>query len=141
MGSAGWKFALSGAAMWAVGTVFFYFRAGHTFERGPLLYAINASATVLLFVLAFRGLAIAFKAPRAQWCAGALCFILPGMLGEIPILLNFSRTLPTLAPGSGANYAAFLFCGYAAVGLYALTGGVTRDTKTAGSSSPGMGAR
>lgn len=116
----GWKLAASGSVLWMLGTIFFYFRASQTFERGPTLYVTNVIVTVLVYVFSFWLLARAFKAPRSDWGSAALWFVLPGMLGEIPVLLAFPSTLPTLAPVSAAAYAAFLFCGYVAVGLFAL---------------------
>jgi hypothetical protein len=115
-----WKMTLAGAAAWAVGTFYFYFRAAATFQHGPLVYWSNAAVTIVAYVLLFRRLLRLFGvAPRdTGW--SALLFVLPGMTGEILALLNSSLLLPGMRSESVVIYAAFLFAGYASMGYYAL---------------------
>lgn len=50
-----------------------------------------------------------------NWLQGAICLALPGMLGEIPILFDFSHVMSDMQPETAGRYAAFLFSGYAAI--------------------------
>ncbi len=114
------KLAVCGASTWLLGTVYYFFRAGQTFERGPAVFWINSVITVAVYVLLFRWLVKALRVAPVDTGRAALLFIVPGMAGEIPVLLNFTAALPTMRLESASSYSAFLFCGYVAVGVYAL---------------------
>lgn len=110
----------AGAAAWALGTAFYYFYGRGTFEAGAFVYVTNVLIAGLLYVLLFRGLARAAGVPADRRAEAALVFILPGMAGEIPLLMFFEHAMPMLRIGTAGPYAAFLFVGYVSTGLFAL---------------------
>jgi len=114
------KMLLAGAAAWAAGTVYFFFRAAATFQHGPLVYWLNAAVVIVAYVLLFRRLLERLGVEPQDTGWAALLFVLPGMTGEILALLDSSVLLPGMSAQSVVTYAAFLFAGYAAMGYYAL---------------------
>ncbi len=120
MKSSEWKMILAGGSAWAAGTIYFFFRAAATFQNGPLVYWSNAAITIGAYVLLFRRLLKIFGIAPHDTGGAALLFVMPGMSGEILALLNSSVLLPGLRSESVITYAAFLFAGYASLGIYAL---------------------
>lgn len=120
MKSSEWKMILAGAAAWAAGTIYFFFRAAATFGHGPLVYWSNAVITIIAYVLLFRRLLKLFGVEPHDAGGAALLFVLPGLTGEVLGLLNSSVMLPGVPSESVVVYAAFLFAGYASIGYYAL---------------------
>jgi hypothetical protein len=120
MKTSDWKMILAGGLAWTAGTIYFFFRAAATFQHGALVYSANAAVTILAYVLLFRRLLKQCKVEPHDTGWAALLFVLPGMTGEIPALLNSSFLLPGLRPESVIIYAACLFAGYSCMGFYAV---------------------
>ncbi|MEM1291601.1 MAG: DUF5367 domain-containing protein [Cyanobacteria bacterium P01_H01_bin.162] len=82
------------------------------FEGSSVGYWLNVIFTGALYIAASLGLMKWRKIERQDWLQGAVCIALPGMLGEVPILVGFSEFMSNMQPETAGRYAAFLFGGY-----------------------------
>ena len=105
-------FIFFGFAIWATATLIFQVAGSYFFEGSMLFYWLNVVttgalyATVALGIMKWRGI------KQTDWLQCAVCIAMPGMLGEIPILADFSRLMSNMQPETAGRYAAFLFGGY-----------------------------
>ncbi len=104
-----------GALVWAIATAALAVLAGPLFGSGKLIYWLSTvtlcTSFVLLFVLGARWSGTA----RHDWVRAAALFATPGLIGEVPVMLNFKAAVPSLPAEAASGYAAFLFLGYGAL--------------------------
>jgi Family of unknown function (DUF5367) len=104
-----------GFAIWLVGTLYYGWRGAAIFETSRTRYWIAFivsplfSAILCLGILRWRHIA-----PR-NWAPAMLLLALPGMVGEVIVLSNFSTFMPRMHAASRSRYGAFLFAAYALV--------------------------
>ncbi len=127
---------LTGAALWAVATATLA-----EFGGGGVLFrwywpavAIICAGFVGFFLLMLRWR----KAPAFARLTAATCLALPGMVGEVPVLLTFPAMVPSFGEADAGSFGAFLFCGYSALFAAALWPGLFQAPGTAshGDSEP-----
>lgn len=105
-------FVLLGSAVWVVATLVYRMIGSYFFESSEVGYWLNTIVTGILSVAMFLGLMKWWKIEQKDWLEGAICLALPGMLGEIPILADFSGLMSNMQPETAGRYAAFLFGAY-----------------------------
>lgn len=105
-------FIALGFIIWAVATLFFRMTGSFFFEGSVAGYWLNLISTGILYAGVSLGLMKWRKIDQKDWLQGAICIALPGMLGEIPILVGFSELMSNMQPATAGRYAAFLFGGY-----------------------------
>ena len=103
---------LVGLVIWATATLVFRIAGSYFFEGSVLGYWLNVVVTGALYAALAVGLMKWCGIKQTDWLQGAVCIALPGMLGEIPILADFSSLMSNLQPETAGRYAAFLFGGY-----------------------------
>jgi Family of unknown function (DUF5367) len=108
-------FVLLGFVVWAAATLVFRMTGSYFFEGAAAGYWLNAIATGILYAAVSLGLMKWWKIKQKDWLQGAICIALPGMLGEIPILADFSGLMSNMQPETAGRYAAFLFGGYSSL--------------------------
>ena len=101
-----------GFAIWATATLVFRVSGSFFFEGSMLGYWLNVVATGALYAALAIGLMKWCGIQQVDWLQGAVCIALPGMLGEIPVLADFSSLMSNMQPETAGRYAAFLFGGY-----------------------------
>jgi len=112
--------AVFGALAWAAGTMLFRSTGHDIFEGTPAAFWANVLATpvftfgLLCALTRLRGLSVHALPPAA------LAFVLPGMLGEVLVLMSFRELMTSMRPETAGRYAAFLFAGYTMVFLLSL---------------------
>lgn len=105
-------FITLGFIIWAAATLVFRMTGSSFFEGSANRYWLNVIFTGILYAVVSLGLMKWGKIQQKDWLQGAICIALPGMLGEIPILVNFSELMSNMQPATAGRYAAFLFGGY-----------------------------
>ena len=106
---------LFGLVIWAVATLVFRIAGSYFFEGSVLGYWLNVVVTGGLYAALAIGLMKGCGIQQIDWLQGAVCLALPGMLGEIPVLADFSSLMSNMQPETAGRYAAFLFGGYASL--------------------------
>lgn len=101
-----------GFAIWVAGTLVYRMTGASFFEGSAARYWLNVILTGILYAVVSLGLMKWRKIEQKDWLQGAICIALPGMLGEIPILADFSELMSNMQPETAGRYAAFLFGGY-----------------------------
>ena len=105
-------FILLGFAIWAAATLVYHMIGSSFFEGSAAGYWLNVICTGILYAVVSLGLMKWRKIEPKDWLQAAICIVLPGMLGEIPILAGFSELMSNMQPETAGRYAAFLFGGY-----------------------------
>jgi Family of unknown function (DUF5367) len=105
-------FIALGLVIWAAATSVYRMTGSSFFEGSATGYWLNISFTGIVYAVVSLGLMKWRKIQQKDWLQGAICIALPGMLGEIPILANFSELMSNMQPETAGRYAAFLFGGY-----------------------------
>ncbi|TBR58641.1 hypothetical protein B4U84_22345 [Westiellopsis prolifica IICB1] len=108
-------FVLLGFVIWVVGTSVYRLAGSYFFEGGAAKYWLNVIVTGILYSAVSLGLMKWRHIEQKDWLQGAICIVLPGMLGEIPILADFSGLMSNMQPETAGKYAAFLFGGYSSL--------------------------
>lgn len=103
---------LVGLVIWAAATLVFRIAGSYFFEGSVLGYWLNVVVTGGLYSVLAIGLMKGYGIKQTDWLQGAVCIALPGMLGEIPVLADFSSLMSNMQPETAGRYAAFLFGGY-----------------------------
>jgi Family of unknown function (DUF5367) len=85
------------------------------FEGSAAGYWLSVIITGILYAAVSLGLMQWRKIKQKDWLEGAICITLPRMLGEIPILADFSGLMRNMQPETAGRYAAFLFGGYSSL--------------------------
>jgi hypothetical protein len=85
------------------------------FEGAAAGYWLNVIITGILYAAVSLGWMQWRKIKQKDWLEGAICITLPRMLGEIPILADFSGLMRNMQPETAGRYAAFLFGGYSSL--------------------------
>lgn len=106
---------LLGFIIWAAGTAAYRSFGVYFFEGAAFSYWLNVLITGSLYAAGSIGLLRWRGIQQHDWLQAAICIALPGMLGEIPILVNFSHLMSNMQPATAGRYAAFLFGGYSLV--------------------------
>lgn len=101
-----------GFVVWSVATIGLAVLAGPLFGSGKSAYWLSTIGLCIGFDLLFVGAAALVRLPRREWGQAAALFAAPGLLGEVPVMLNIADALPSLPIGAAPGYAAFLFLGY-----------------------------
>lgn len=104
-----------GFAIWLLGTVYYAWRGASIFESSKARYWIAFIASPLLSAILCFAILRWRHIASANWAPAMLLLALPGMVGEVVVLSNFSTFLPKMHAASGARYGAFLFAAYALV--------------------------
>lgn len=108
-------FFLFGCVIWLVGTLVYRMAGSYFFEGSAAGYWLNVIVTGMLYAAGSLGLMKWRRIEQKDWLQGAICIALPGMLGEIPILADFSGLMSNMQPETAGRYAAFLFGGYSSL--------------------------
>lgn len=109
------SFVLLGFVIWVLGTLVYRLAGSYFFEGSVAEYWLNVIVTGMLYAAASLGLMKWRHIEQKDWLQGAICIALPGMLGEIPILADFSGLMSNMHPETAGRYAAFLFGGYSSL--------------------------
>ena len=109
------SFVLLGFVIWAAGTSVYRTAGSYFFEGSSAQYWLNVIVTGILYSAVSLGLMKWRRIEQKDWLQGAICIALPGMLGEIPILADFSELMSSMQPETAGRYAAFLFGGYSSL--------------------------
>jgi Family of unknown function (DUF5367) len=109
------SFVLLGFAIWVAGTLIYRIAGSYFFEVSSAQYWLNAIATSIFYAAVALGVMKWRRIDRRDWLQGAICIVLPGMLGEIAILSSFSELMSSMQPETAGRYAAFLFAGYSSL--------------------------
>lgn len=104
-----------GFGIWAAATLVFRASGSYFFEGSVFGYWLNVVVTGALYSALSIGLMKGCGVKQANWLQCAVCIALPGMLGEIPVLADFSSLMSNMQPETAGRYAAFLFAGYASL--------------------------
>lgn len=110
----------AGTVVWAAATGALVFLGGLLFGSGWMRFAASTAAIGAAFVVLFFLLARLTGTDRPDLVRAASLFSVPGMIGEVPILLAFDRTIASMSADQAGLYAAFLFLGYAVLLIAAL---------------------
>jgi hypothetical protein len=102
-----------GASVWVVATGGLTLLAGPLFGSSELVYWLSSITISVLFVFLFVLAARWTRTPRHEWVRAAALFAVPGLFGEVTVMLNFGAAVPSLPMQEASRYAAFLFFGYA----------------------------
>ncbi len=105
----------AGMGTWAVATAALMVLGGPLLGSGTLRYALSAAVIIAAFIGLFMALARMIGTPRTNLVQAATLFSIPGMVGEVPVLLAFDRVITSMSSSQSGLYAAFLFLGYAAL--------------------------
>ncbi len=108
-------FAILGFAIWIAATLIYRWIGSYLFEGSAIGYWLNVGATGALVTAVALGLMQWRGVEQRDWLVCAICIVLPGMLGEIPVLSFFSEVMSNMQPETAGRYAAFLFAGYALI--------------------------
>jgi Family of unknown function (DUF5367) len=108
-------FVLLGFVVWAAATSVYRMTGSYFFEGSAAGYWLNVIITGILYAAVSLGLMKWRKIKQKDWLQGAICIALPGMLGEVPILADFSGLMSNMQPETAGRYAAFLFGGYSSL--------------------------
>ncbi len=108
-------FVLLGFVVWATATLVYRMNGSYFFEGSTAGYWLNMVATGILCAAVPLVLAKWRCIEQKDWLQVAICLALPGMLGEIPMLANFSDLMSNMQPETAGRYAAFLFGCYSSL--------------------------
>lgn len=106
---------LSGFAIWAAATLVYRMAGLYFFETSTAGYWVNVIISGILCATVPLGLMKWWCIEQKDWLQGAICFALPGMLCEIPILYSFSELMSNMQPETAGRYAAYLFGSYSSL--------------------------
>lgn len=106
----------TGAAVWASATALLALWGGMLFQ----FYWPAVAAICGAFVIFFLAMSRVRRIAPAHQLRAAACLAIPGVLGEVPVLLTFPQMVPSFAPDAAGQYGAFLFLGYGALFAIAL---------------------
>jgi hypothetical protein len=104
-----------GFVIWLLGSIYYAYRGAAILETTRLRYWISFALSAIVSGALCVGLFQWRHIPPANWASAALLIVLPGMIGEVVVLLNLSTFMPRLHATSGGRYGAFLFASYALV--------------------------
>lgn len=111
----------AGFAVWLIATLVLGWIGDLFLERGMVVYIVFVIAVCLGFVALFAFLARLAKLARPALLQAAVAFSIAGMAGEVIVMMTFPMFVPALSASTAGPFAAFLFCGYAALLSYALS--------------------
>jgi Family of unknown function (DUF5367) len=105
----------AGLVVWVVASIVLSVLAGTLFASGVILYIVSTIGLSAAFVGLFLILARWMGTRQADYLLAAAWFCVPGLFGEVPVMLMFPMLVASM-PGYGAGlYGAFLFLGYGAL--------------------------
>ena len=110
---------LLGFGIWLSGAVMFRLGGALLFENGLPILAATAVGIALSVCFLLSGVMSWRKAPTSQSVTVAVIMTLPGLLGDVAYILNFSR-ITGLQPTTAGPFAAVLIFGTAVLFAYAL---------------------
>lgn len=105
-------FLVLGLAIWVAATLILRIAGSYFFESSILFYWIDVVTTGTLYTAVALGIMRWRGIEQTDWLHCAVCVAIPGMLGEIPIMADFSELMSNMQPETAGRYAAFLFGGY-----------------------------
>lgn len=91
-------FIALGLLIWAAGTSVYRLSGSSFFEGSATGYWLNVGFTGILYAVVSLGVMKWRKIKQKDWLQGAICIALPGMLGEVPILVQYFHDFGTQVP-------------------------------------------
>jgi hypothetical protein len=111
------RLAFAGFAIWLAATIALRLAGQWIFHAatGPGVAVLFAVSAVLMWRLP-RGVFASMRVARADYAAGAIALVAPGMLLDAISAIAFSRVFPNIAPDAAGLFGGWLlFCNITAL--------------------------